>query len=149
MREPDAEDLPVEYTDLVPVFHGSHVEVMTLRSALDARGFTTFVPSENTNLMGSFVTGGNSLTLSLVSPATQAKEVLALIEELRPADAEVRMSSPRERRGWWILMLLMYAPMFLVLMLVRLVVRGVRVRTRGPGETSPDDAEAPGASPTE
>ena len=59
------------------------------------------------------------------------------------------MSSPRERRGWWILMLLMYAPMFLVLMLVRLVVRGVRFLTGGPGETLEGDDAAPASSPEE
>ena len=72
MTEPDTEDLPVEYTDLVPVFCGTHVEVMTLRSAIEAHGFTTFVPSENMKLMDPFVTGANALTMTLVTPAGQA-----------------------------------------------------------------------------
>jgi diadenosine tetraphosphate (Ap4A) HIT family hydrolase len=96
------------YRDLVPVFHGSYVDVVALQAALGARGLTTFIPNENIKVSDPFITGANALEFNLMAPEEEAVAVREAIREFRGPWEEREPEPTPSRRGWLLVIVLMF-----------------------------------------
>jgi hypothetical protein len=100
----DPPEVAPEYTDLEPVFFGSYVEAVTIRSTLDANGYETFIPNENMKVTDPFVTGANALDVQLLARAGEVEEIRALLDELRERGPERSGRRTPLRMGWLVVL---------------------------------------------